>query len=232
MINQKQIRNRKLNRLKGYDYSQNGWYYITICVKNRIEYLGNINNEKMEYSRYGNIVLKFWQAIPDHYDNVLLDQWVIMPNHIHGIIVIENKIIPIGTEQCIAANVGTEQCIAANVGTEQCIAANVGTEQCIVANVGTEQCIVANVGTEHCSVPTHTINVKNYGLLSKIVKSFKEISLKIIRKKYNDFEFSWQRSFYDHIIRNEKSLNNIRRYIYYNPTKWELDRNNSENLWM
>jgi REP element-mobilizing transposase RayT len=72
----------------------------------------------------------------------------------------------------------------------------------------------------------------NYGLLSKIVKSFKEITLKTIRKKYNDYEFAWQRSFYDHIIRNEKSLLKIRKYIYYNPHKWTLDRNNPENLLM
>ncbi len=193
MQNQKPIRNRKRNRLQGYDYSRDGWYFITICIKNRIECLGKIKNEKMKYSRYGDIVLNFWQEIPDHYKNAFLDQWVIMPNHIHGIIVIENSSAAARTEQY--------------------------------------------VGTDHCSVPTYcsvrTVNNrKNYGFLSKIVKSFKEISLKTIRKNYNDYEFSWQRSFYDHIVRNEKSLNNIRRYIYYNPPKWELDRNNPENLLM
>jgi len=186
MLYQKQIRNRKGNRLKGYNYSRDGCYFITICTKNRIECFGEIRNEKMEYGRYGNIILNFWRAIPDHYENVFLDEWVIMPNHIHGIIVIENKIIP-----------------------------------------------DVVVGTEHCSVPTRAVgDGKNYGLLSKIVKSFKEISLKTIRKNYNDFDFFWQRSFYDHIIRNEKSLDKIRRYIYYNPTKWELDINNLENLLM
>jgi len=173
------VRNRKLNRLKGYDYSQDGWYFVTICIKDRIECLGKIKNEKMEYSRYGDIVLKYWQTIPDYYKNVFFDEWVIMPNHIHGIIVIENP-----------------------------------------------------VETEQCSVPTMVGKNKKYGLLSKIVKSFKEISLKTIRKNYNDYEFIWQRSFYDHIIKNEKSLNKIRHYIYYNPAKWELDRNNPENLLM
>jgi len=192
-------KNRKRNRLKGYDYSRDGWYYITICVKNRIECLGEIKNEKMEYSRYGDIVLKFWQAIPEHYENVFLDQWVIMPNHIHGIIVIE---YPVGTEHCSAPTIKN------------------GTNKIIP------------VGTAHCAVPTITDNAGKYGLLSKIVKSFKEISLKTIRENFNDFEFVWQRSFYDHIISNEKSLNKIRKYIYYNPAKWESDRNNSENLWM
>ena len=163
MQDEKQIKNRKRNRLRGYDYSQNGWYFVTICIKDKIKCLGEIENEKMEYSQYGDIILKFWQEIPKHYKNVFLDEWIIMPDHIHGIIIIENPIAIVTAD-----------------------------------------------------------NNGNYGLLSKIVKSFKEISLKTIRKDYNDYEFAWQRSFYDHIIRNEKSLNKIREYIRNNPQKWEL----------
>ena len=181
-------KHRKLNRKAGHDYSQNGYYFVTLCVKDRVECLGEIKNEEMVYNRYGQTALKYWQAIPDHYPNVFLDEWIIMSNHIHGIIVIENP-------------------VAENVGT-------------------------GHVGTEQCSVPTDAVKQKNYGLLSKIVKSFKEKSLKSIRNDFHDHEFAWQRSFYDHIIRNEKSLQNIRKYIYYNPAKWESDRNNPVNLWM
>ncbi len=192
------IHQRKLNRLKGYNYSQDGMYFITICVKDKKEYFGCIKNDKMEYDKYGKIILKYWQAIPDYYKNVFLDEWVIMPNRIYGIIIIDNT--------------------------------TVGTEHCSVPTVGKS---MNSVGTEHCSVPTVGKSMKvNYGLLSKIVKSFKEITLKIMRKNYNNYEFSWQRSYYDHIIRNEKSLLKIRKYIYYNPVKWELDRNNPENLLM
>ncbi|TAL67120.1 MAG: hypothetical protein EPN82_16240 [Bacteroidetes bacterium] len=66
----------------------------------------------------------------------------------------------------------------------------------------------------------------HYGLLSKIIKSYKEACVKYVRQKFNDYEFGWQRSFYDHIIRNEKSLQNIRDYINDNPIKWELDEYN------
>lgn len=189
---------RKPNRLKGYDYSEDGFYFVTVCPKNRIECFGKIKNERMEYSRYGDIVLKYWQKIPDYYQNVFLDEWVIMPNHIHGIIVIENL-------------VGAEQCSAPTVE------------------------IIGTCGVKQCSAHTNTVAAgknQKYGLLSKIVKSFKEISLKTIRKNFNDYEFAWQRSFYDHIIRNERELNKIRQYIIDNPLKWELDRNNSGNLLM
>jgi REP element-mobilizing transposase RayT len=83
-----------------------------------------------------------------------------------------------------------------------------------------------NVGTEQCSVPTQN---HRYGLISKIVKSFKEIFVKQIRKQYQNYTFKWQRSFYDRIIRNEKELDNIRQYIINNALKWHIDNDNPKN---
>ena len=74
--------------------------------------------------------------------------------------------------------------------------------------------------------------------LSSIIRGFKIGVTKWYRgnelNNNNDYyaQFSWQKSFYDHIIHNEKSLFKIREYIINNPLKWEFDRNNSENLWM
>ncbi|MCJ7498564.1 MAG: hypothetical protein MUO78_10615 [candidate division Zixibacteria bacterium] len=84
-----------------------------------------------------------------------------------------------------------------------------------------------DIRTEHCSVPTNAKNI--YGLLSKILKSFKNGVTKDIREKFQDSKFQWQRSFYDHVIRNEKSLYEIREYIINNPLKWDLEKNNIEN---
>lgn len=86
------------------------------------------------------------------------------------------------------------------------------------------------VGTEQCSVPTSM--EKNYGLLSNIVKSFKNVVTKIIHDQFQDYGFKWQRSFYDHVIRDETSLNKIREYVVNNPLKWDWDKNNIENLFM
>lgn len=79
------------------------------------------------------------------------------------------------------------------------------------------------VGTEYYSVPT---TGRNYGLLSKIVKSFKHEIAKQIHQQFGDYEFKWQRSFYDRIIRDNQALFNIRRYIINNPNMWNRDRNN------
>jgi REP element-mobilizing transposase RayT len=68
------------------------------------------------------------------------------------------------------------------------------------------------------------------GSLSVIVGSFKSACTKQIRLTIP--RFAWQSRFYDHIIRNERELHDIRNYIYYNPAKWSIDRNHVENLYM
>ncbi|MEK7369016.1 MAG: transposase [Planctomycetota bacterium] len=77
---------RRSIRLKGYDYSQAGAYFITICVKDRKYLLGEVVNGEIILSCIGKIVEKCWVEIPKHFPHVQLDQYVIMPNHIHGII--------------------------------------------------------------------------------------------------------------------------------------------------
>jgi len=83
------------------------------------------------------------------------------------------------------------------------------------------------VGTEHCSVLVDTN--KHYGLLSKIVMSYKNVVTKGLNK-VGVSDFQWQRSFYDYIIRSDQVLLNVREYIHYNPLKWELEKNDSENF--
>ncbi|MBX3043464.1 MAG: hypothetical protein KIT33_05120 [Candidatus Kapabacteria bacterium] len=82
--------NRKRNRLKDFDYSNDGYYFVTICTQNREEFFGKIKNGKMILNEYGAIVEKCWFDLPNHYKNCLLDEFIIMPNHIHGIVIIEN----------------------------------------------------------------------------------------------------------------------------------------------
>jgi len=78
-------------RLENYDYSQGGYYFITICTDNKKLFFGNIKNGKMELNEIGEIVSNFYQQIPKHFSNIKIDKYVIMPNHIHDIIVINNS---------------------------------------------------------------------------------------------------------------------------------------------
>ena len=83
-----QKHHRRSIRLKNYDYTQAGAYYITIVTYQRDPLFGRIVNEEMQLSDHGRIADECWRAIPEHFPNRELDAYVIMPNHIHGILVI------------------------------------------------------------------------------------------------------------------------------------------------
>ena len=93
---------RKPNRLKEYDYSQSGYYYVTICVQNREYIFGDILNKKMILNQCGDIAKNSWLDLPNHHKNVQLDAFVMMPNHIHGIIIINNN--PVGNRPACSVN--------------------------------------------------------------------------------------------------------------------------------
>jgi REP element-mobilizing transposase RayT len=83
---------RKPNRLRYYDYSKDGIYFITICAARRNEFLGKIVNGKMILNQKGAIAEKCWREIPLHFPTATLDAYVLMPDHIHGIISIDNRL--------------------------------------------------------------------------------------------------------------------------------------------
>lgn len=82
------MRRRRSIRLSGYDYTQPGVYFVTLCTQNRECFFGEIINGKMILNEYGKIVDACWAAIPEHFNHVMLDTYVVMPNHVHGIITI------------------------------------------------------------------------------------------------------------------------------------------------
>ncbi|HMG13962.1 MAG TPA: hypothetical protein VK590_00875, partial [Saprospiraceae bacterium] len=76
-------------RLQTWDYGSSAAYFITICIKNKIHFFGEIFENKMQLNEMGHIAEKYWTEIPKHFLCVELDQFVIMPNHVHGIIIID-----------------------------------------------------------------------------------------------------------------------------------------------
>jgi REP element-mobilizing transposase RayT len=80
---------RKSIRLPDYDYSSAGYYFITVCCRNRENYFGDISNGKMVLSEIGKKASDFWLEIPVHFNHVKLDDFIIMPNHIHGILFLD-----------------------------------------------------------------------------------------------------------------------------------------------
>jgi REP element-mobilizing transposase RayT len=85
------IHHRRSIRLKGYDYSQAGAYFITICTKNRECFFGSIINGKMILNNAGKIADECWLEISKHFPNAILHEHIVMPNHVHGIIELQNN---------------------------------------------------------------------------------------------------------------------------------------------
>ena len=152
---------RKSNRLKGYNYSSIGSYFITICVKDKREMLGVVVGDApprvpyCEMSEYGKIVEMQIQKTNTVYQNAEVDKYVIMPNHIHMIITVKS-------------------------------------------------------GTRGGASPTKAV-------IPKIIQGIKSITTMYIKHSI------WQRSYHDHIIRDNEKYNQIANYIENNPMTWERD---------
>jgi REP element-mobilizing transposase RayT len=85
----KERHHRHSTRLRGYDYTQNGGYFVTICTAQRECLFGQITSEgEFVQNPIGAIVEECWTAIPNHFPSVELDTFLVMPNHIHGILML------------------------------------------------------------------------------------------------------------------------------------------------
>jgi len=101
------IHHRRSIRLKSYDYSSPGAYFITICANDRGDFFGEIKNGSMVLNNFGKIVEFVWNDLPNHNPQISLDVNIIMPNHFHGIIIISNNpMIVVGAGSVGAGSVG------------------------------------------------------------------------------------------------------------------------------
>jgi REP element-mobilizing transposase RayT len=179
-------------RLKDYDYSQAGAYFMTVCAWNKECIFGEIKDGEILFNEYGKSVMKCWDAIPSHFINAECDEFVVMPNHIHGIITISN--------------------VGAQFIAPSCI--NRQTSHRFKINQNNKKGVMNHAPT-----------------LGGIVRSFKARCTYMINQIRNTSGIPvWQRNYYEHVIRTEKELNQIREYIVNNPMRWELDTENPQYI--
>jgi len=79
---------RRSIRLKGYDYTRDGAYFVTLCTQERVCVFGTVADGEMQLNECGRGVVDSWLWLAERYPYVHLDEWAVMPNHMHGIIVI------------------------------------------------------------------------------------------------------------------------------------------------
>jgi REP element-mobilizing transposase RayT len=83
--------NRRSHRLSEHDYTQPGFYFVTICTYKNLLLFGEISNERVVLNGTGRIVEAHWRSIPGHYAHIRLDEFIVMGNHLHGIIEIAGR---------------------------------------------------------------------------------------------------------------------------------------------
>jgi hypothetical protein len=185
-------------RYRGYDYSSPGKYFITICTKNKIRYFGKIDNQKMILSELGNYLQNEWLKTPDIRPdmNITLDEFVVMPDHFHAIIIIgENQY---NTNYDIGTDCGATMHGGSTGGSTD-------------GSSGDSTNPIKNNQYKNEFGPQS----KN---LASIIRGIKSIVSTYAKKTKQDFQ--WQTLYHDHIIRSNKELNRIRKYIRENPEKW------------
>jgi REP element-mobilizing transposase RayT len=222
----------KSTRLENYDYTQNGLYFVTICTKDREELFGEVIDGKMVLNSVGKITNQFWQEIPRHFPFVNLDEFVLMPNHVHGILEINKNILNECTRRDEALpRLENNKYRNANQQPqgENLQHKDVLKNQDVYNNKHQDEALPRLYKGGY---PQMSKISPKPGSLSVIMGAYKSIVSKTVRNKLNPITFAWQPKFYDHIIRNDESLSEIREYVIKNPEMWERDRNNVENVFM
>ena len=85
---------RRSNRLRGFDYTQAGAYFVTIVAQERTSFFGLVCSEEMRPNEAGRMACRIWESLPLRFPAIEMDSFVVMPNHLHGIVLIHQE--PVG----------------------------------------------------------------------------------------------------------------------------------------
>jgi putative transposase len=174
-----QKHHRRSIRLKGYDYTQPGAYFVTICTYQRMHVFGEVINGVMVLNETGKIAQNEWFKTAELRPYVKLheDEFMVMPNHAHGII----RILELAGQRPAPTRESFGKPVAG-------------------------------------SIPT-------------IVRAYKSAVTYVVNAAENRRgSILWQKNYYEHVIRNDRELQNTGLYIVNNPLNWQLDRDNFQNI--
>jgi putative transposase len=172
---------RRSVRLHGYDYAQEGAYFVTVCIQGKACLFGEVVDGAMRLNEAGRMVEEWWNELKCKFPDREIDEYVVMPNHFHGIVIV-------GADLCVRPDVARQSKEGAHAGAP----------------------------------------------LPKIIQWFKTMTTNaylhgIKGNGWPPFPGRlWQRNYYEHIIRDEASLDRIRQYVLDNPGRWADDPENPE----
>jgi len=192
-------------RLKEYDYTAPGAYFITLVSWQRENIFGEILDGGIKLNQFGQIAKQQWEKLPRRFRHIELDEFVIMPNHVHGIIVIS----------------------ADRMGTAGDVYNNEAESSRRADCMGTAGDVYNNKAESSCRAPSERFGQPVSGSIPTIVRSYKSsVSYRINLMRGTRGDPIWQRNYYEHIVRDVREWNRINQYIIDNPFNWRDDDEN------
>ncbi len=187
--------NDKSRRLQRWDYSSNGYYFLTIVTQNRVCNLGEIKNGDMILSNFGEIVKEQWLISFEMRNELILDEYVIMPNHIHTIVILNNTDTVVGMHGLIPVRMHGRAFLQDD-----------DDHLSFQRKPKSISSFMAGFKSAVNSAIDNLIDKENLDI-----------------PKFNRNNHFFQSNYNDHIIRNKEELYRIKNYIISNPAKWHND---------
>jgi REP-associated tyrosine transposase len=217
------VHHRQSIRLRNFDYSSCGAYFLTLCAQGRECLFGDVERGEVMLSPAGEAVRSAWEELPVHYPRAHLDAFVIMPNHVHGIILLQG---PDGTD--VGAGLRPAHDLS-GMEPQQQGGSKKGRSEKGRSEKGRSEKGRSEKGRSEKG-RSETCPYGDGGVpLSEIVRALKSFSARRINHiRDNPGCPVWQRNYYERIIRDEMELAGIRGYIRDNPAQWAEDQENPD----
>jgi len=195
---------RRSVRLPGYDYAASGAYFITCVAQDRACLFGSMVEDRMELSTRGTVADEYWRRIPEHFSHAELGAFVVMPNHVHGIIILHERVEGTNCRGTIY-RAPTDRAPTDRAPTDRA-----PTDRAPTDRAPTDRAIERFQKPVAGSIPT-------------IVRTYKAAVTRLIVRQFGGAPCIWQRNYYEHIIRDDRELDLISKYIEANPLNWKFD---------
>jgi REP element-mobilizing transposase RayT len=191
------IHHRHSIRLRGYDYSQEGLYFVTICTQNRECLFGEIADGEMHLNKIGTMIDRWCKELSHKFQDIVLDTYIVMPNHFHAIIV------------NTGASVGADLRVCPDISDEH---------ENILGEHGNVLGKHEHTLGEHTGSPLHAV-IQWFKTMTtnEYIRGVKTLGWQPFNRRV------WQRNYYEHIIRNHAGYVYIAGYITHNPANWDTD---------
>ncbi len=189
---------RQSVRWRDHDYATGGTYFVTLVTLDRECLFGDVRDGEIRLNELGLIVDREWAHSAIIRPEVTIDVFTVMPNHLHGLVTINPKEGPI-------------------------VGAHGGAPFSVVTNAGVDQPLLVTSGRAHHRAPLQ----RSPRSLGSMIAAFKQVSTVAINiQRGTPGSKIWQRSFHEHIVRDETDFDRIAWYIVSNPENWESDEDN------